>query len=556
MIERPVHRAPSFPGPAGPATEAPVSGLAAIVMAAGVGKRMKSKLAKVLHPVAGRPMILYVVELAERLAGAGVAVVVGHQAGRVRALLESRPTGDRRASRTAIVEQPEQLGTAHAVLQAKPVFSASPRERPATFLILNGDTPLLTEATVRELLRVHETDNATVTILTAVLDDATGYGRIVRSNPVGDNRPGLLDCRVLKIVEDRDASREEKRLREVNVGTYVVDGGFLFEALDTVHPHNAQREYYLTDIVSLAVERGLRVSTVTLSNPDEGLGVNTREQLARAEQAMRRQIRERWLDAGVTMRDLATTWIDAGVVIGPDTVLHPNVTLEGSTVIGEDCVIRSNVRLTDCVLGNRVEILEHCVLREARLEDDTTLGPFVHLRPGTVVRRKAKVGNFVEMKNTDLGEGSKANHLSYLGDTIVGKGVNIGAGTITCNYDGVRKYRTVIEDDVFVGSDTQLIAPVTVGRGAVVAAGTTVTQDVPADALAIARVPQVNREGWAARRRALPTGADREASPVKRPANSDRETLHDSRTTPGQPPVVNKSMSLSKVKKTGKQARS
>jgi bifunctional UDP-N-acetylglucosamine pyrophosphorylase/glucosamine-1-phosphate N-acetyltransferase len=556
MIERPVHRAPSFPGPAGPATETPVSRLGAIVMAAGVGKRMKSKLAKVLHTVAGRPMILYVVELAERLAGAGVAVVVGHQAGRVRALLESRLTGDRTASRTAIVEQPEQLGTGHAVLQAKPVFSASPRERPAAFLILNGDTPLLTEATVRELLRVHETDKATVTILTAVLDDATGYGRIVRSNPVGDNRPGLLDCRVLKIVEDRDASPEEKRLREVNVGTYVVDGGFLFEALNTLHPHNAQREYYLTDIVSLAVERGLRVSTVTLSDPDEGLGVNTREQLARAERAMRRQIRERWLDAGVTMRDPATTWIDAGVVIGPDTVLHPNVTLEGSTVIGEDCVIRSNVRLTDCVLGNRVEILEHCVLREARLEDDTTLGPFVHLRPGTVVRRKAKVGNFVEMKNTDLGEGSKANHLSYLGDTIVGKGVNIGAGTITCNYDGVRKYRTVIEDDVFVGSDTQLIAPVTVGRGAVVAAGTTVTQDVPADALAIARVPQVNREGWAARRRALLTGANREASPATRRTNSNRNTLHASRTTPGQPPVVKKSMSLLKVKKTGKQARS
>ncbi|MEW6246185.1 MAG: bifunctional UDP-N-acetylglucosamine diphosphorylase/glucosamine-1-phosphate N-acetyltransferase GlmU [Nitrospirota bacterium] len=475
-------------------------------MAAGVGKRMRSKLAKVLHPVAGRPMILYVVELAERLAGAGVAVVVGHQAGQVRALIESRPTGDRRASRTAIVEQPDQLGTGHAVLQAKPVFPASQRERPSTFLILNGDTPLLTEATVRELLRVHETDTATVTILTAVLDDATGYGRIARSNPVGDNRPGLLDCRVLKIVEDRDASPEEKRLREVNVGTYVVDGGFLFEALDKLQPHNAQREYYLTDIVPLAVERGLRVSTVTLSDPDEGLGVNTRGQLARAERAMRERIRERWLDAGVTMRDPATAWIDAGAVIGPDTVLYPNVALEGSTVIGEGCVIRSNVRLTDCVLGNRVEILEHCVFREARLEDDTTLGPFVHLRPGTVVRRKAKVGNFVEMKNTDLGEGSKANHLSYLGDTFVGKGVNIGAGTITCNYDGVRKYRTVIEDDVFVGSDTQLIAPVTVGRGAVVAAGTTVTQDVPADALAIARVPQVNREGWAARRRALLAG--------------------------------------------------
>jgi bifunctional UDP-N-acetylglucosamine pyrophosphorylase/glucosamine-1-phosphate N-acetyltransferase len=269
---------------------------------------------------------------------------------------------------------------------------------------------------------------------------------------------------------------------------------------------------------------------VVLDNPDEGLGVNTRRQLAEAEQVVRRQIRDRWLDAGVTMIDPASTWIDATVTIGRDTVLYPNVTLEGTTAIGEDCVLRSYTRLTDCTVGNGVEILDHCVFADSHIEDDSHLGPFVHLRPGVVVRKKAKVGNFVEMKKTDLGEGSKANHLSYLGDTKIGKGVNIGAGTITCNYDGVRKYQTVIGDGVFLGSDTQLIAPVTVGAGAIIAAGTTVTKDVPADALVIGRVPQVNRAGWAARRRALQTGVTRETLTVKRKTKSTRLTPHEETT--------------------------
>jgi bifunctional UDP-N-acetylglucosamine pyrophosphorylase/glucosamine-1-phosphate N-acetyltransferase len=262
---------------------------------------------------------------------------------------------------------------------------------------------------------------------------------------------------------------------------------------------------------------------VTLQDPEEGLGVNTRQQLATAEQVLRQQIRERWLEAGVTMLDPASAWIDAGVTIGRDTVLHPNVSLEGKTAIGEDCVVRSYARLTDCVVGDRVEILDHSVLRESRIEDDAKLGPFVHLRPGVLVRRKAKVGNFVEMKQTDLGEGSKANHLSYLGDAKIGKGVNIGAGTITCNYDGVRKYRTTVEDNVFLGSDTQLVAPVTIGAGSVIAAGTTVTQNVPADSLAIGRTTQVNRPGWAAKRRALlADGASVNATPtgVRKPVKS------------------------------------
>ncbi len=493
-----------------------IAGLAVVVMAAGLGKRMRSKQAKVLHPVAGQAMVLYSVGLGLRVAGDCVAVVVGHQADLVRQVIDratSRKTG---GSPVAIVEQREQLGTGHAVLQSRPVFAVGKRGAPSRYLILNGDTPLLQEKTVRELLRVHEAECAAVTLLTAVLADASGYGRVVRAHS-GERG-------VSRIVEDCDANAEEQAIHEINVGTYVVDGEFLFSALEQLDPSNAQGEYYLTDIIHLAAEQGRRVAAMVLDNPDEGLGVNTRRQLAEAEQVVRQQIRDHWLDAGVTMIDPASIWIDAAVTIGKDTILYPNVTLEGTTVIGEDCVLHSSTRLTDCIVGNGVEILDHCLFAASHIEDDAHLGPFVHLRPGVVVRKKAKVGNFVEMKKTDLGEGSKANHLSYLGDAKIGKGVNIGAGTVTCNYDGVQKFQTVIGDGVFLGSDTQLIAPVTVGAGAIIAAGTTVTKDVPADALVIGRVPQVNRAGWAVRRRALQTGANGETLHVKGETKSIRLT--------------------------------
>ena len=479
------------------AAQAPAAGLGVIVMAAGLGKRMRSKQAKVLHQVAGQAMVLYSVKLGLQVAGDRLALVVGHQNDQVRQVIETAISDKQRCARLSIVEQREQLGTGHAVVQSRPVFAVGTRGAPARYLILNGDTPLLREETIRELLRVHDAERAAITILTAILQDASGYGRVVRA--------GLTGRDISRIVEDPDATADEQAIREINVGTYVVDGAFLFDALEKLDPSNAQGEYYLTDLLHIAVSQGRRVAAVVLEKPEEGLGVNTRQQLAEAERVIRQQIRERWLEAGVTMIDPGSTWIDAGVTIGKDTILHPNVTLEGATTVGEDCVIRSYTRLSDCTVGDRVEILDHSVLRESVLEDDTILGPFVHLRPGVVVRRKAKVGNFVEMKKTDLGEGSKANHLSYLGDAKVGRGVNIGAGTITCNYDGIRKSKTIIGDHVFVGSDTQLIAPVTVGAGAVVAAGTTVTQDVPADALVISRVPQVNRAGWASKRRALAT---------------------------------------------------
>ena len=516
--------------PVSPDLQGKIAGLAVVVMAAGLGKRMRSKQAKVLHPVAGQAMVLYSVGLGLRVAGDRVAVVVGHQADLVRQVIDRATSGKSDGSPVAIVEQREQLGTGHAVLQSRPVFAVGKRGAPSCYLILNGDTPLLREATVRELLRVHEAERATVTILTAVLEDASGYGRVVRAHSA--------ERGVSRIVEDRDANAEEQTIREINAGTYVVDGEFLFSALEKLDPSNAQGEYYLTDIIHLAERAGQRVAAVVLDNPDEGLGVNTRRQLAAAEQVVRQQIRDRWLDAGVTMIDPASIWIDAAVTIGKDTVLYPNVTLEGATTIGEDCVLRSNTRLTRCIVGNGVEILDHCVCADSHIEDDAHLGPFAHLRPGVVVRKKAKVGNFVEMKKTDLGEGSKANHLSYLGDAKIGKGVNIGAGTITCNYDGARKFQTVIGDGVFLGSDTQLIAPVTVGAGAIIAAGTTVTEDVPADALVIGRVPQVNRAGWAARRRALQTGGNRETLNVKRKTESTRLTPHPSRLTKKQASVL------------------
>ena len=496
-------------------------GIGVVVMAAGMGTRMKSGRAKVLHHVAGRPMILYAVDLALQVAGNRIAVVVGHQAEDVRRVIEEGIAGQKGAESVVIVKQAEQLGTGHAVIQSRPVFAGGKGARPSDYVIVNGDTPLLTERTVRELLRAHRSEGSAVTMLTATLDDPAGYGRVIRRKSGGERRGGQASPDVLKIVEDRDATAVERSIKEINVGTYVVSGDFLFPALEKLEPHNAQGEYYLTDIVGMAVAQGRRVGAVVLEDSEEGMGVNTRRQLATAEQVVRQQVRERWLDAGVTMVDPDSVWIDAGVSLGKDTVLYPNVTLEGKTEIGKECVLRSYSRLTDCCLGDRVEVLDHCVLRESRVEDDVVLGPFAHLRPGVLVRRKAKVGNFVEMKKTELGEEAKASHLSYLGDATIGRGVNIGAGTITCNYDGVHKYPTTIGDHVFVGSDTQLVAPVTVGAGAVIAAGTTVTRDVPADALAISRAAQEIRDGWAAKRRMVMAGSRHggEAQTETRPAS-------------------------------------
>ncbi len=457
-----------------------MSKLAAIVLAAGQGTRMRSKLAKVLHPVCGRPMVLYAADLAESLAKGHIAVVVGHQAEQVKDLLADR--------KVDLVVQTRRLGTGHAVTQAQTAFQSRGGNGwgGRRFVILSGDTPLLTEATVRALLTLHERERATVTLLTAHLDRPAGYGRIVRG------RDGL----VWKIVEDKDATPAERRLTEVNAGTYIVEGEFLFPALAALKPSNVQKEYYLTDIVAAAIRQGKRVAAYIAADSVEALGINTRAELAEAERILRARVRQRLMDAGATFLAPETSFVDAEVRIGRDTVIHPHTTLEGRTIIGEDCVIRSHSRLVESVLGDGVTVLDGCVIEGSRLEEQCTVGPFAHLRPGTVVRPHAKVGNFVELKHTELGQGSKANHLSYLGDTRVGKRVNVGAGTITCNYDGVNKHQTVIGDDVFVGSDVSIVAPVTIGRGAVIGAGSVVTQDVPADALALGRARQVVKPGW------------------------------------------------------------
>lgn len=460
----------------------------AIVIAAGRGKRMRSRTTKALHSVAGRPLLWYMVALARRVADARVAVVIGHQADRVRAFLD-QSKADFQPFDVAL--QPDQLGTGHAVQQAQAVLMPNGKAPSKHCLIVNADTPLLGRATVQRLLARHEKAKATLTLLSTELPDPRGYGRVVR----GDKG------QVVKVVEEADASRAERAIHEVNAGTYVVETSFLFKALARVQAQNAQGEYYLTDIVGLASDEGRRVAGLKAADASECLGVNTREHLAVVESTMRKRIRTRWLNAGVTMLDPRTTFIDDTVTIGMDTVLYPGVTLEGQTKIGAGCIIRSSSRVTNSVVGKAVTIQDSSVVDHAVIEDRATIGPFAHIRPGSVLRKQAKVGNFVEVKNTELGAGSKANHLTYLGDTTVGKRVNIGAGTITCNYDGYRKGQTIIEDEVFIGSDSQLIAPVRVGKGAVVGAGSTITQDVPADALALSRSPEVTKEEWAARRR-------------------------------------------------------
>ena len=451
---------------------------------------MKSGLPKVLHQVAGRPMVWYAAALARKVSDGIVAMVVGHGADKVKAYLNEEKE---QWEPFLVVDQAQQLGTGHAVLQAFPVLSRTQDEPVCQVLILNGDTPLLTEETLTALLAYHQRESATLTLLTTELTDPSGYGRVVRGS-LGE---------VLRVVEDRDASVEEKTIREINVGTYVVDHEFLGQALAELQPQNAQGEYYLTDIIEQAVKQGKKV--VGWATPDfqETTGINTRVHLAMAEKVMRRRINERHLLAGVTMMDPDRILIDESVVIGRDTVLYPGVILEGRTHIGDSCVIQANSHMKDTVLGRAVVVQDACVLQGALVEDEAVIGPFAHLRPGSRLHKKSKVGNFVELKQTELGEGSKVNHLSYIGDAVIGQKVNVGAGTITCNYDGFQKARTIIEDEVFIGSDVQLIAPVTIGKGALVAAGTTVTKDIPPNALGIARVQQMNREGTAAKRRAL-----------------------------------------------------
>ena len=451
-----------------------------VILAAGQGTRMKSALPKVLHPVAGQPMIRHVVETAETLAPASIAVIVGHQAEAVRALLDGRRG-------VQFAHQAPQLGTAHALQQAEPLLAG----RSGTLVLLSGDVPLLRAATLRRLLDTHREARAAATVVTATVERPYGYGRIIR-----------VGGRIARIVEERDASPAQRRVREINSGIYAFDLAPLFDQLRSIATKNAQGEYYLTDLVALYRRRKLPVETVMVDDPAEIRGVNTRSELAEVSAIMRQNKNEELMAAGVTIVDPATTYIDPNVEVGPDTVIHPGVVIQGQSKVGSACEIHAYVRLTDSELADKVTINNFCVLVGARVAEGAAIGPFAHLRPASDVGPGAKVGNFVELKKTTIGQGSKVNHLSYLGDAKIGARVNVGAGTITCNYDGQKKHETVIDDGAFIGSDTQLIAPVRVGKGAYVGAGSSITEDVPDGALGIGRGRQTNVEGWVERRKA------------------------------------------------------
>jgi bifunctional UDP-N-acetylglucosamine pyrophosphorylase / glucosamine-1-phosphate N-acetyltransferase len=446
-----------------------------VILAAGKGTRMNSARPKVLHRVAGLPMIDHVIATAAVLQPCSTTVVVGHQAASIEAALAGHGL-------TFVVQEP-QLGTAHALLTAGPVLS----DAAGTLVLLSGDVPLLSAQTLRMLIDRHVSTQAVATIVTAVVDRPHGYGRIVRS---GEQIAG--------IVEERDATSAERAIREINSGIYAFSLEGLFDAVRNIASRNAQREYYLTDLVAIYRSLALRVETVTVPNPDEIRGINSRHELADVSRIMRQQKNAELMDEGVTIEDPATAYVDRHVTIGQDTIIHPCVSIEGHTTIGAGCEIHSGVRIVDSQIGDRVTVHDHCVITGARLADDSAVGPFARLRSGADIRERAKVGNFVELKKTVLGAGSKSMHLAYLGDATIGEKVNIGAGTITCNYDGVRKNPTVIEDGAFVGSDSQLIAPVTIGKDAYIGSGTTIREDVPAGALAVSAGKQRNIEGWVA----------------------------------------------------------
>jgi len=458
--------------------------LTVLLLAAGQGARLKSKTIKLLHPVAGQPMVTWVARAARALRPARTVAVVGFQGDQVQVALSGLCD--------AFAVQAEQRGTGHAVTQA----AGALRGARGPLLIVNGDLPNLEPSTLRALVALHRKSKAVLALVTTEVDDATGYGRIVR-----DARG-----RVIRIVEHKDATPTERKILEINCGIYCADPSVLMASLKRLRPDNAQGEYYLTDAVHALIAKGETVVTLKHADSEAVLGVNTREELAAAGALLYARKAAELQDGGVTLLDPSRTWVDPRAKVGRDTVLYPDVILEGSCEIGEDCVIRSGSRLVNMVLGRGVEVKDHCVLQDSRIGDAAQLGPFAHLRPGSVLEANARVGNFVELKKTRLGKGSKAPHLTYLGDAEIGPGCNIGAGTITCNYDGVNKYRTTLGPGVFIGSDTQLVAPVTLGEGAYVAAGTTVTEDVPAGALALSRVRQLNMEGWVARRKKRAAG--------------------------------------------------
>ncbi|NTU28189.1 bifunctional UDP-N-acetylglucosamine diphosphorylase/glucosamine-1-phosphate N-acetyltransferase GlmU [Bacillus tequilensis] len=444
----------------------------AVVLAAGQGTRMKSKLYKVLHPVCGKPMVEHVVDEALKLSLSKLVTIVGHGAEEVKKQL-----GDK--SEYAL--QAEQLGTAHAVKQAQPFLA----DEKGVTIVICGDTPLLTAETMEQMLKEHTQREAKATILTAVAEDPTGYGRIIR----GENGA------VQKIVEHKDASEEERLVTEINTGTYCFDNEALFRAIDQVSNDNAQGEYYLPDVIEILKNEGETVAAYQTGNFQETLGVNDRVALSQAEQFMKERTNKRHMQNGVTLIDPMNTYISPDAVIGSDTVIYPGTVIKGEVQIGEDTIIGPHTEIMNSSIGSRT-VIKQSVVNHSKVGNDVNIGPFAHIRPDSVIGNEVKIGNFVEIKKTQFGDRSKASHLSYVGDAEVGTDVNLGCGSITVNYDGKNKYLTRIEDGAFIGCNSNLVAPVTVGEGAYVAAGSTVTEDVPGKALAIARARQVNKDDY------------------------------------------------------------
>jgi bifunctional UDP-N-acetylglucosamine pyrophosphorylase/glucosamine-1-phosphate N-acetyltransferase len=416
---------------------------------------------------------------AQRLEPKKVAVVIGHGAGAVR--------GAYGRNDVLWVTQEEQRGTGHAVLCAQDAFG----DFSGDILILSGDVPLIEERTLAAMIKTHRESEAALTLMTACLETPTGYGRILRGG----------DGEIIGSVEEKDATEAQKRIREVNAGVYVAAARFLFAALAAVKNDNRQQEYYLPDIVTIGLAQGKKIATVRVADPREVRGINSREELALMEKTLQERINRKWMDAGVTLKDPQTTYIDEGVAIGKDTAIGPNSHLLGDTVVGERCRIDGSAYLTDVKIGDEVHVKFAVVAASSRIESGAIIGPFANLRPGNSLGRNVHIGNFVEAKAATIGAGTKANHLTYLGDCTIGRDTNIGAGTITCNYDGFKKYRTTIGDRVQVGSDTTLVAPISIGDDVYVATATTVRHDVPAGALVFNEREERVREGWTERKR-------------------------------------------------------
>lgn len=444
----------------------------AVILAAGQGTRMKSKLYKVLHPVCGKPMVEHVIDHVSQLEMKSIVTIIGHGAEKVKQYL---------GTKSEYALQEEQLGTAHAVKQAESVLG----NMSGTTLVICGDTPLITPDTMKALLEYHTNTNAKATILTAYSEDPTGYGRIIR------NEKGSVE----KIVEHKDASMAELTVREINTGTYCFDNQSLFLALKEVKNDNVQGEFYLPDVIEILKNKGETISAYQTADMEETLGVNDRIALAQAENIMKQRINKAHMKNGVTIIDPATTYISAEAVIGNDTTLYPGTVIKGKTVIGSDCIIGPNSEIDTCKIGERTTI-RHSAAYDSEVGNDVNIGPFAHIRPQSTLHDEVKIGNFVEVKKSVLGIGSKVSHLSYIGDAEVGKDVNIGCGSITVNYDGEKKHLTKIDDGVFVGCNSNLVAPVSIGKNSFIAAGSTITEDVPESSLSIARARQTNKVGY------------------------------------------------------------